>query len=446
MTVIVRFAPSPTGRLHAGTVRTALFNWLFAHQNGGKFLLRLDDTDTERSTEAFAQGIIEDLDWLGLKHDLFARQSQRIAAYKDAAERLKAAGRLYPAFETEEELEKKRRIQRARGLPPIYDRAALGLSDLDRAHLEGEGRKPHWRFRLDHRHVVFRDLIRGEQSIDTGSQSDPVLIREDGSFLYTLPSIVDDIEFGITHIIRGEDHVANTGTQIEIFEALGARLPHFAHFALIVDAEGGKLSKRLESLSIAGLRERGLEPMAILSLLARLGTSDPIEPMIDLGALASGFHIDHIGRAPARFDEADLEKLNARVLHAMPYAQVRDRLAALGVSGGERFWLVVRGNLERLSDAARWWRVIEGPFEGAMVDRPYTARAAALLPPEPWDETSWEGWVAAVKADTGRVGKELFTPLRTALTGLGHGPEMKSLLPLIGRARAEKLLRGEKVE
>jgi len=446
MSVIVRVAPSPTGRLHIGTVRAALFNWLFARQAGGKFMLRLDDTDTARSTEEFAQGILEDLSWLGLTHDIFARQSQRIESYKVAAEKLKAAGRLYPAFETEEELERKRRIQRARGMPPVYDRAALKLSDLDRAHLEGEGRRPHWRFRLDNRHVVFRDLIRGEVDIDTASQSDPVLIREDGSFLYTLPSIVDDIEFGITHVIRGEDHVANTGTQIEIFEALGAQVPEFAHFALLVDAEGGKLSKRLESLSLASLRESGIEPMAILSLLARLGTSDPVEPVSDPNKLADSFSLDKIGRAPARFDPAELDALNARILHATPYEAVKDRLAALNVGGGEAFWLVIRPNMEKLEDATRWWRVVAGPFEGAMIDRPFTARAAELLPAEPWGEATWVHWTDALKTETGRKGRELFAPLRMALTGQPHGPDMKSLLPLIGRNRALRLLRGEKVD
>jgi glutamyl-tRNA synthetase len=293
---------------------------------------------------------------------------------------------------------------------------------------------------------VFRDLIRGEVDIDTASQSDPVLIREDGSFLYTLPSIVDDIEFGITHVIRGEDHVANTGTQIEIFEALGATPPQFAHYALIVDAEGGKLSKRFESLSVASLREDGIEPMAILSLLARLGTSDPVEPVTDLSKLAEGFSLDKIGRAPARFDPAELEALNARILHMTPYGRVKDRLDKLDVGGGEAFWLVVRPNLEKLEDAARWWRVVNGAFEGAMVDRPFTARAAELLPPEPWNEATWAHWTDALKAETGRKGKELFAPLRMALTGLPHGPDMKSLLPLVGRARAERLLRGEKVD
>jgi glutamyl-tRNA synthetase len=442
---LVRFAPSPTGKLHVGNVRAALFNWLYAKKTSGKFLLRLDDTDTERSTRTFADGIIADLAWLGLAHDLFARQSERFAEYRSAAERLKAAGRLYPAYETPEELERKRRMQLARHAPPIYDRAALTLSDLERAQLETNGRRPHWRFRLDGRHVVFDDLIRGPQSIDTASHSDPVLVREDGTFLYTLPSVVDDIEFGVSHVIRGEDHVANTGAQIEIFEALGAKPPAFAHYPLLTDATGAKLSKRLESLSVEHLRAEGFEPMAILSLLARLGTSDPVEPVGEAAALIGGFALGHVGRAPARFDEAELGALNARLLHQTPFAAVAERLTDLAIGGGEAFWHAVRPNLAKFDDAARWWRVVAGPFEGAMIDRPFTLLAAELLPDEPWDDATWGAWTAALKGESGRAGKELFAPLRLALTGLPHGPEMKTLLPLIGRTRAQKLLRGEPV-
>jgi glutamyl-tRNA synthetase len=442
---VVRFAPSPTGKLHVGNVRAALFNYLFARKTGGKFLLRLDDTDTERSTAAFAEGIVADLAWLGLTHDLFARQSDRMAEYAASVERLKAAGRLYPNYETQEELERKRRMQLARGAPPIYDRAALKLSDLERAQLEEAGRRPHWRFRLDGRLVKFHDLVRGDSQVDTSSHSDPVLVREDGTYLYTLPSVVDDIAFGITHVIRGEDHVTNTGAQIEVFEALGAKAPEFAHFPLLMDATGAKLAKRLESLSIEQLRDDGFETMAVLSLLARLGTSDPVEPVTEMARLVDGFDLAKIARAPARFDEAELQTLNARLLHQTPYSAVADRLKGLEVGGGEAFWNAVRPNLERLADAARWWQVIHGAFEGAMVERALCQEAAMLLPPEPWSEDTWHAWTEAVKAATAKKGKELYQPLRLALTGLGHGPEMKSLLPLIGRARAQKLLRGEKV-
>jgi glutamyl-tRNA synthetase len=368
-----------------------------------------------------------------------------MAQYAAAIERLKAAGRLYPAYETPEELERKRRMQLARHAPPVYDRAALKLSDLERAKLEEEGRKPHWRFRLDGRHVHFTDLVRGEQSVDTASNSDPVLVRADGSYLYTLPSVVDDIEFAITHVVRGEDHVTNTGAQIEIFEALGAKPPQFAHFPLLMDASGAKLSKRLEGLSVEQLREGGIEPMAILSLLAHLGTSDPVEPVLEIDRLAASFDFAKIGRAPARFDEEELKALNARLLHITPYAAVAERLNALGVGGGEAFWLAVRPNIERLADAERWWAILRGPFAGAIADADLCRRAASLLPGEPWSEQTWHDWTEGVKAATGKSGKALYQPLRLALTGLGHGPEMKLLLPLIGSERAAKLLRGETV-
>lgn len=442
---LVRFAPSPTGKLHVGNVRAALFNALYARKTGGKFMLRLDDTDTLRSTEEFAKAILADLAWLGLGHDLFARQSERMEKYAAAVERLKAAGRLYPAYETAEELERRRRMQLARHLPPTYDRAALKLSDLERAKLEEAGRRAHWRFRLDGRHVKFHDLVRGEQQVDTSSNSDPVLVREDGTYLYTLPSVVDDIEFGVTHVIRGEDHVTNTGAQIEIFEALGAKPPAFAHFPLLMDASGAKLSKRLEGLSIEQLRAAGIEPMAILSLLAHLGTSDPVEPVLEIGRLAAMFDFTKIGRAPARFDEEELKALNARLLHITPYAAVADRLQALGVGGGEAFWLAVRPNIERLADAKRWREIVAGPFTGEITDKELCLRAADLLPGEPWNEATWHDWTEKVKAETGKSGKALYQPLRLALTALGHGPEMKALLPLIGRARAERLLRGERV-
>jgi len=327
--IAVRFAPSPTGYLHIGNIRPALFNWLFARKNGGRFLLRLDDTDTARSREDYADAIREDLRWLGLIWDIEARQSDRLQAYDEAVEALKAAGRLYPAYETPDELERRRKRQRAQGLPPIYDRAALKLTDADRARLEAEGRQPHWRFKLDDRAVVWDDLIRGEQSIDAGSLSDPILVRADGSYLYTLPSVVDDIAFGITHVIRGEDHVANTGAQIQIFEALGAAAPAFAHHNLLVGADGEALGKRLGTLSIRAMREEGLEPLAILSHSAAIGTSDAVRAHQGLDTLIESFDLAKVSRAPARFDMAELRALNARLLHERAYAEVAERLARL---------------------------------------------------------------------------------------------------------------------
>ena len=443
MSVTVRFAPSPTGRLHAGNIRTALFNSLFARARGGSLILRLDDTDRERSTEEFAAGIREDLAWLGLGWDIEVRQSDRSALYARAAEHLKRKGRLYPAYETPEELELKRKRQLARGKPPIYDRAALKLTAEDRARLEAEGRKPHWRFLLESRDVVWDDLVRGRQHVDAASLSDPVLVREDGTYLYTLPSVADDIDLGITHVIRGEDHVANTAPQIQLFEALEANPPSFGHHSLLVGADGQALSKRDRSLAIEGLRAEGIEAMAVASYVATLGTSDAVAPHASLDALVSGFDLAKLSRAPARFDPNELRLLNARLLHALPFGAVADRLRALGVEGGEAFWEAVRGNLAVLTDAKFWWRVVQGPLEPVIADHDLCRKAAELLPPEPWDGDVWTAWSQAVKAATGAKGKALFGPLRLALTGREDGPELKQLLPLIGRGRAAARLEGK---
>ncbi len=443
MTVKVRFAPSPTGRLHVGNVRTALQNVLFARRAGGVFLLRIDDTDLERSTKEYEQGIEDDLRWLGLDWDEKINQSGRFDRYDAAAQCLREAGLLYPAYETEEELDRQRKLRRAQGLPPVYNRAALDLTDADHAKLEAEGRKPHWRFRLSHNTVEWDDLVRGRQGVETSSLSDPILIREDGSYLYTLPSVVDDIELAITHIVRGEDHVTNSAAQIEIFRALGATPPGFAHAPLLVGSDGGKLSKRLGVLAVNDLREEGIEPMAICSLLARLGTSDPVEPFRDLAPLIAGFDFGRIGRAPARFDPAELRALNARILHETPYEDVADRLADIGVTQGAAFWDAVRANLETLTDARLWRDVIDGAIEPQIDDAAFAAQALELLPEGDLTAGSWGEWTGAIKAATGRKGRDLFLPLRLALTGQPRGPEMDALLPLIGRAKAEKRLRGE---
>ncbi|ODR98485.1 glutamine--tRNA ligase [Methyloceanibacter methanicus] len=443
MTVTVRFAPSPTGRLHAGNIRTAIINALFARRSGGDFILRLDDTDKERSTKEFARGIEEDVAWLGLAWSSLVHQSDRLALYAAAVEKLKEKGRLYPAYETPEELELKRKRQLARGKPPVYDRAALDLTDDEKAAFEAEGRKPHWRFKLEPVDVVWDDLVRGRQHVDAGSLSDPVLIRGDGTFLYTLPSVVDDIDLGVTHVIRGEDHVANTAPQIQLFEALGASAPSFGHHNLLVGADGQALSKRDRALSIQGMRAEGLEPMAVVSYAATIGTSDPIAAHESLDELAEAFDFAKLSRAPARFDPHELRLLNAKLLHERPYGAVAGRLEALGVGGGQAFWEAVRGNLSVLEDAKDWWTVVTGPLEPVIEDRGFCDAAAKLLPPEPWGEESWGAWTAAVKAETGAKGKALFQPLRLALTGLAHGPELKQLLPMIGRERVLSRLLGE---
>ncbi len=452
----VRFAPSPTGRLHIGNIRTALYNWLYAHQaGGGQFLLRLDDTDAERSREEFAEGIREDLRWLGLNWDREARQSERISRYQEIVAKLKQQGRLYPCYETAEELERKRKRLAARGKPPIYDRAGLFLTEAEKRALEAEGRKPHWRFLLDNftddprqierRDICWTDLVRGEQRVDIGSLSDPVLIRADGSYLYTLPSVVDDIDFGITDIIRGEDHVANTAVQIDLFAALGAEAPNFGHHNLLTGADGRALSKRLGALAVASFRERGFEPLAVVSHAATIGTSDPVAPFSDMAALAANFSFAKLSRAPARFDEKELAAVNARLLHELPYEAVEARLAEIGVAPerAAAFWEAVRPNLHVFEDVKPWWDIVRGAFAPVIEDRDFVATAAQLLPPEPWDEQTWAVWTAAIKAQTGRKGKALFRPLRLALTGREQGPELKKLLPLIGREKAHARLAGQ---
>ena len=444
MAVRVRFAPSPTGRLHVGNIYIALHNWLYARKAGGEFLLRLDDTDRERSTEDFANGIKADLEWLGLSWNLFDRQSVRLAIYDAAADKLRAAGRLYPCYESAEELSLKRKVQLSQGRPPIYDRAALKLTDADRARLEAQGVKPHWRFKLEPRDVAWADLVRGAQHVDETSQSDPVLVRENGSYLYTFTSVVDDIAFGITEVIRGNDHVTNTATQIQIFEALGAKAPAFAHLPLLVDAAGEGLSKRLGSLAIGQMRADGLEPMAINAYLARIGTGDPVVPVRALDDLLPGHDLAKFGKSSPRFDPEELKHLNARLLHHLPFEEARKHLAAIGLGDVDAaVWDAARANVEKVEDVAIWQSVVKGPVKPAIADSAFAAKAAELLPPEPWNAETWSAWTNAVKTATGRKGKELFMPLRQALTASDHGPELKLLLPLIGRERALKRLKGE---
>jgi glutamyl-tRNA synthetase len=440
---IVRFAPSPTGLIHIGNARQALMNALFARREGGVFVLRFDDTDLGRSKREYADATEVDLAWLGIPPNVVVRQSERFALYDDAAERLRISDRLYACYETAEELEFRRKRQLARGLPPIYDRAALNLSADDREKLEAEGRRPHWRFRLDHRNVVWDDLVRGPCHVDCASLSDPVLVREDGTYLYTLPSIVDDIDLNITHVIRGEDHVTNTAVQIQIFEALGAQTPFFAHINLLTTASGEGLSKRLGHLSLKSLREAGLEPQAVASLAVLVGSAESVRPVADLDELARLIDFAHISRAPAKFDEHELDQLNARLIHETPYEAVRDRLAALGADEGEAFWEAVRGNLTKVADAAQWSQVVKGPVTPVIEDRAFIDAAAQVLPPAPWDASTWKAWTEAVKQATGLKGKALFLPLRLALTGLDHGPELAALLPLIGPERAKARLSGQ---
>ena len=441
MTVTTRFAPSPSGMLHVGNIRAGLHNWMFARARGGRFVLRIDDTDAERSEERFVDAIRADLAWLGLTPDAEVRQSERFALYQTRFDALVAAGRIYPAYESAQELDLKRKILLGRGLPPVYDRAALGLSDTQKAQLAADGVAPHWRFKLDHDAAIqWDDLIRGAQSFDPKTMSDPVVRRADGSWLYMLPSAIDDADLEITHVVRGEDHVSNTALQLQMFAAMGVAPPAFAHEALLTGAEG-KLSKRLGSLGVAHFRDEGIEPQAVIALLARIGTSDPVEPVVDPAPLIAAFDFARFGRAPARFDEAELAQVNARIVHQLAYDAVADRLPA-GMTAAE--WDAVRPNLTRVAEAADWWQVIEGPVAAPARDdetRAYLAEAAAAAEALDWAGDPWHALTGALKATTGRKGKALFLPLREALTGLDHGPDMAALLPLIGRERAVARLR-----
>ncbi|GAA4045440.1 glutamate--tRNA ligase [Parerythrobacter jejuensis] len=439
MTTITRFAPSPTGRLHVGNIRTALHNWMLARTNGGRFLLRIDDTDAARSKEEYVEAIRADLAWLGMEPDGEERQSERMALYDAAFEALKDAGRVYPAYETAQELELKRKIQLGRGLPPIYDRGALKMSDAERAAKEAEGVRPHWRFKLDHDEpITWDDGVRGAQKFDPATLSDPVIRRADGSWLYMLPSAVDDIDMGITDVLRGEDHVSNTAVQIQMFTALFAaqhkaqHLPRFAHTALLVGKEG-KLSKRLGSLGCDAFREKDIAPQAIIALLARLGTSQPVEPIADPQVLLDSFDLSTFGRAPAKFDDAELQRINTALVHQTEFADVADRLPE-GID--EAGWHAIRPNLTTISEAAEWWRLVTGPItppEFSEEDRAYLAQAAKALA---WGDDPWGALTATLKEGTGRKGKALFLPLRQALTGMNHGPDMGELLPLIGEVEA----------
>ena len=445
MTVRTRFAPSPTGLLHVGNARAALFCYLFAKGKSGDFILRMDDTDEARSTEAFAEAIKADLAWLGLDYDETFKQSERFDKYEAAFVDLKQRGLVYACYETPDELDRKRKRQLARGKPPVYDRAALDLTADEIAAFEAEGRTPHYRFKLSGNPIEWEDMVRGAQKIETASLSDPVIRRADGTWLYTLPSVVDDIDAKISHVIRGEDHVTNSGAQIEIIEALGGTAPVFGHFSLMLAADSSALSKRLGSLSLQDMRADGIEAMALNSLVARLGTADPVEPVQDMPSLIKGFDISRLGRAPARFDSEDVIRLNARILHDMDYQSVASRLSEAGAPEGAAFWDSVKGNLTRFVDIGDILHLINGPVSPVIEaeDAEYIEAAVQALPSAPLDMQSWSAWTGALKEQTGRKGRALFMPLRQALTGQAHGPEMQHLLPLIGYDKAIARLQGK---
>lgn len=449
MSVTVRFAPSPTGHIHIGNARTALFNWLFALQNGGQFILRYDDTDTERSKQEYADAIAEDIQWLGIKPSRVESQSKRFDAYHAARDTLIAKGLLYACYETPDELDRRRKILLSRKLPPVYGREALKYTEAELSGFKAEGRVPHWRFLLPNfesspfettRTVVeWNDLVRGPQAVDLASLSDPVLIRGDGTYLYTMPSVVDDIDMGVTHIIRGDDHVTNTGAQIPIFEALGGVAPQFGHHNLLTSSTGEGLSKRKGALSIAQLRAAGQEPMAVACLASLIGTSDSVTVEPDMASLAAKFTVGSSTKSAAKFDPADLDNLTSSLTHVMAFAQAKDRLAALGIGGdkAEAFWLAVRKNCDKIADAAAWWSMLKDgvaePVTFDADDQVFLAKAAEMLPDGTFDGDTWGQWTDALKAETGRKGKQLFMPLRLAITGQSRGPELADLLPLLQR-------------
>ncbi len=438
---ITRFAPSPTGRLHVGNIRTALHNWMLAQIAGGEFILRIDDTDAQRSKEEYVEAIRADLAWLGIEASREERQSARLDHYQAAFDTLRETGRIYPAYETQQELELKRKVLLGRGLPPIYDRGALDLTDADRASKEADGVHPHWRFKLDHSEQIgWQDGVRGAVKFDPALLSDPVIRRADRSWLYMLPSTVDDVDMGVTQVLRGEDHVSNTAVQIQMFTALGANPPSFAHEALLVGTEG-KLSKRLGSLGCDSFRERGIEAKAIIALLSRLGTSLPVEPIVDRAKLLETFDLSTFGRAPAKFDDADLDRINSAIVHAMDFDAAKDRLPE-GMD--EAGWHAVRPNISTISEVGDWWRLVTGPIESCEFsdeDRAFLSHAASIMNAAfEADDAPWAALTSALKEATGRKGKALFLPLRQALTGMNHGPDMGELLPLIGKEVAHARL------
>jgi glutamyl-tRNA synthetase len=438
---VTRFAPSPTGYIHVGNLRTALFNHLIARKAGGTFILRIDDTDPERSKEEYVDAIKEDLEWLGLTWDRVERQSERLERYEDAAQQLRDMGRFYEAFETPTELDLKRKKQLNMGKPPVYDRAALELSEDDKAKLRAERGNGVWRFKLDQERIDWIDGILGDISIDAASVSDPVLIRADGQFLYTLASVCDDVDFGITHVVRGSDHVTNTATQIQIIQALGGSVPSFAHHSLLTGPQGEALSKRLGTLALRDLREAGVEPEALLSLMARLGSSQPVELQMSIDEIAEGFDLNTFGSAPTKFDVQDLYPLTAKKLHELPLEAVADQIAEMGVpeDKAELFWNVTRENITTRKDLPGWWELFQNGADPIIADedKEFISEAMTMLPEPPYTADTWKSWTTAVKEATGRKGKGLFMPLRKAVTGQERGPDMSDVMQLMQVVRAK---------
>ena len=444
--VITRFAPSPTGFLHIGNFRAALMNYLLAKKSSGIFILRIDDTDRERSKQKYVDAIKIDLEWLGLEWDRIEYQSARLDLYNSASEKLRSIDLLYECFETPSELDLKRKKQLNMGKPPVYDRAALALSDQEKSNLRSDRGDGHWRFKLEQNRIEWNDGILKDLSIDAASVSDPVLIRADGQYLYTLASVVDDIDMEITHVVRGSDHVTNTATQIQMIKALGGDIPNFSHHSLLTGPGGEALSKRLGTLALKDLRDAGIQPAALVSLMARLGSSQPVELRLTIDEIAKDFDLSIFGSAPTKFDEKDLYPLTHRYLQTLNLSDIQQNLTSLGVPAhlAQPFWDVTRENIDTLNDLSVWWDIFSKGAEPVInqADHKFVEKALSVLPPEPFDESTWSKWTEEVKQLTGRKGKQLFMPLRLALTGKERGPDMSKVLPLLQNIKAKQILDG----
>ena len=437
MTLLTRFAPSPTGYLHVGNLRTALFNFLIAKKNDGKFLLRIDDTDLERSKQIYEDEIKRDLEWLGIEWDYCERQSNRFDRYFEIFDNLKSETSLYPCYETKSELDLKRKKQLNIGKPPIYDRSSLKLTKQDKKKLEENGIKPHWRFLLEQKKINWKDLIIGSVSIDLKSLSDPVFVKEDGQFLYTLASVCDDIDYNVTHVIRGVDHLTNTATQIQLINNLGGNIPFYGHHSLLIDLSGDNLSKRLGALSIKDIRNAGIEPMALNNIISTLGSSKSPKLLHTLEEISEFFTISSFGSAPIKFDFNLLNNMSSKILRDTPLKTIKKEFVEIGIPNKyhKTFWEAIRANLNTRDEISKLWNLcINGTtpiidYE----DLEYVRMAFKILPSPPYNEESWGIWTKKVSEKTGRKGKHLFLPLRKALTGKSFGPDMGKLLPFLSK-------------
>ena len=442
MTINLRFAPSPTGDLHLGNLRTALINWLLAKKLNGNFMLRIDDTDTARSEERFVHSIINDLGWLGIVHDKLVRQSERLDRYQAKIEQLKNIGKLYPCFETKEELERKKKLPIASGRPPIYDRQSLNLSTKEKEKYSREGRKPYWRLLLEEKTVSWKDLIKGEIDIDLKNTSDPVLVRQDGTPLFTLTSVVDDIELQISHVVRGDDHISNTAAQILLTEYLGGSNVSYAHHSLLTTKSGEAFSKREKSLGLDSCRKQGIEAMTINSFLAKISTSDAISCFYNMEGLIKDFDISKISESPAKFNIIDLQRLNVKLIQGLDYHDAKNRFDEMNIKVTKELWLAIKNNIISLAEAEIWLSIISKHVVPIIKDKKITELASSLLPDEPWNENTWDTWISKIKEKTSVRGKDLMFPIRLAITGREGGPEMKKLLPLLKKELVKKRLDG----